>query len=226
MSDGMLTWVRIASVLGLGIALAGCAAGGGWVSGAFARIAVAGVALSGCSSSHTPDAGVVPDARVTFDAGGNWEMCCVDGHVDTCFCPAGTACNYSRHVDYCGDGTCVDLGECQPDAGVDAGPDAGGTFEPCCVEGRIDSCFCPGGAECNYGWFEDCGAGTCVDPGSMCPVADAGAPVLDAGGHWDPCCVDGEITTCHCPAGVICNYWYTDCGDGTCTTDPAGGCAS
>ena len=159
------------------------------------------------------------------DAGGHWESCCVDGTIDTCFCEAGWSCNYGWFED-CGGGTCVASGfgdECPGDGGV---VDAGGTFEPCCVGGRIDSCFCPGGAECNYGWFEDCGAGTCVDPGSMCPVADAGAPVLDAGGHWDPCCVDGEITTCHCPAGVICNYWYTDCGDGTCTTDPAGGCAS
>jgi hypothetical protein len=225
-----LTWLRIASVLGLGVALAGCAAGGGWVAGAFALMAVAGVALSGCSSSHTTgrDSGAEMDAGDAIDAGGRWERCCVEGSVDSCFCPAGWACNYGWFED-CGDGTCIDPGSedvCSGDGGVDAGPDAGGTFEPCCVAGHIDTCFCPAGAECNYGFFEDCGDGTCTDPGSMCPAADAGAPVLDAGGHWDPCCVDGALTTCHCPAGVICNYWYTDCGDGTCTTDPAGGCAS
>jgi hypothetical protein len=33
----------------------------------------------------------------------------------------------------------------------------------------IDSCFCPAGVACNYGWYEDCGAGVCVFPGEACP---------------------------------------------------------
>lgn len=124
--------------------------------------------------------------------GGFWESCCVDGVVDTCYCPADTACNYGWYQD-CGDGTCAydqceqpDLGppdEGPPDAEPDQGaPDQGvtdlgppepdmeaGAWEPCCVEGVIDSCYCPAGAECNYGWFEDCGGGACTVPGGDCP---------------------------------------------------------
>jgi hypothetical protein len=50
--------------------------------------------------------------------------------------------------------------------------DAGepGTWEACCIDGRIDVCFCPAGAICNYGLYEDCGEGYCAfPPGSGCP---------------------------------------------------------
>lgn len=63
-------------------------------------------------------------APALADAPGYWEPCCelgADGigHVSTCFCPAGWACNYGLFTD-CGGGTCG-YGSC-PDAG---GPDAG-----------------------------------------------------------------------------------------------------
>jgi hypothetical protein len=96
------------------------------------------------------------------------------------------------------------------DAAVDAGDagDADGYWEPCCEDGAVSVCFCPADVACNYGWFTDCGDGTCVWPDSTCPDA----------GTWEPCCDDGVITTCFCPAGAICNYGlYVDCGGGACT---------
>jgi predicted small secreted protein len=118
------------------------------------------------------------------------------------------------------------------DALPDTGTDAGGYWEPCCEGGVISSCFCAAGWACNYGWFTDCGDGTCEDPGSgtMCEPdgghvdpPDAGPP--DAGGYWEPCCIDGMVDTCFCPAGLACNYgWYTDCGDGTCIEAPGSTC--
>lgn len=220
MSDRLLEaasiWLRVCGVLGVGLALAGCAAGGGWAAGAMLAFSLGALALSGCTSSHGTgeDAAVVADAG--RDAGGYWEACCVDGRIDGCYCPSGWACNYGWFND-CGDGTCVDPTMTCPGE-VDGGTpiDAGGTWDACCVDGTITTCFCPGGAECNYGWYTDCGDGTCVDPVSSCP--DAGVPDggVDAGGTWDPCCVDGTITTCWCPPDAVCNYWYEDCGDGTC----------
>ena len=215
MNERSGAWVRIAGVLGLGLALAGCAAGGGWAAGALALMAAAMLAVSGCSSSHSPE-------------DGTWQECCVEGRIDTCFCPADAICNYGWYND-CGDGTCTDPSTMCPvvDAGVP--DDAGGSWESCCVEGRIDTCFCPAGVACNYGWYNDCGDGTCTDPTTMCPAPDAGPPPPDAGvppdagGTWDPCCVDGVITTCHCPPGVACNYWFVECGEGTCA-DPRGSC--
>ena len=43
-----------------------------------------------------------------------------------------------------------------------------GSWEACCVDGRIDSCCCPAGVACNYGWYTSCGDGTCVGPAEMC----------------------------------------------------------
>lgn len=207
------------ALLTLALALGGCGPGNGWATLIAGALSLAGLILAGCSSSHVPGAdgavdGAVPDAAA--DAGGSWESCCESGRVSTCFCPAGWACNYGWYT-HCGDGTCVSgPGQLCPgqDGGTDAGPDAGGTWDPCCVDGTITTCFCPGGAECNYGWYTDCGGGTCVNEPSACPVPDAG---VDAGGYWEPCCVDGAITTCFCPAGLACNYgWFTDCGNNVC----------
>lgn len=204
----------------LGLGLAGCAAGAGWAGGVVVLLSMSALFLAGCTETHgqREDAGVIETDSSTppgEDAGGYWAECCQDGVVTTCFCPAGLACNYGW-FETCADGSCAFTAEeCPGDA--DGGIDAGnGTWEPCCQGGEITTCFCPAGAECNYGWYTDCGNGTCVDPASSCPApTDAGAP--DAGGYWEPCCVDGSVTTCFCPAGLACNYgWYTDCGAGVC----------
>lgn len=170
---------------GLALVLAGCAAGQGWVVLLTFALSFSGLVL-GCGSSHgreTPAADAGPrdtgpdmgDADV--DGGGVWERCCNGGVIDSCYCPAGWACNYGWFTD-CGDGTCEDPGSgtmCPVDAGPpDAAPDAGGYWEPCCVDGTITTCFCPAGLACNYGWFNDCGGGTCVGPTEMCAV-DGGA---------------------------------------------------
>ena len=54
---------------------------------------------------------------------------------------------------------------------VDAETDPGGSWSTCCKNGQIDSCYCPAGMACNYGWYEDCGGGTCTYPGGTCPDA-------------------------------------------------------
>jgi len=216
-----------AAIAALALAAAGCAAGSVWGLALGAVLSVGALTLSGCGSSHDRD---------DMEEEGTWSECCVDGTIDTCYCPPMTACNYGWFTD-CGGGMC----ETGPDAcgegdggAPDAGPaDAGGTWEPCCVDGVVDTCFCPGGAECNYGWFDDCGDGTCANPPDMCGAPDAGpvdagadagpadAGPADAGGRWEPCCVDGMIDTCYCPPMTACNYgWFTDCGGGTCAFGP------
>jgi hypothetical protein len=122
----------------------------------------------------------------------------------------------------CGDSHEGSRSDAAVDAG-DAGEDAGGHWEACCQDGVVGTCFCPAGAACNF-WYDDCGDGTCVFPGSgdPCPGDDAGVDAGDAGeadaGQWEPCCEEGVITTCYCPAETICNYGlFVDCGDGTCT---------
>lgn len=105
----------------------------------------------------------------------------------------------------------------------DAPGDAGGSWETCCESGVVSTCFCPGGASCNYGLgLVVCDDGSCGygDPAEIC-APDAGTPDAgepDAGGTWEPCCnAEGRIDTCFCPAGVACNYGlYEDCGDGLC----------
>lgn len=177
---------RLAALVFFGFALAGCGPGGAW---ALAAIAVLLLALAGCSESRVlgPDAGPRADAGTAdagrlidgggFDAGeGHWESCCEAGRAATCLCPAGASCNYGLGLVICDDGTC-DYGVdpdvfCAADAGApDAGDvDAGGTWEPCCVEERIETCFCPAGVACNYGLYQDCGGGVCVFPGEPCPA--------------------------------------------------------
>ncbi len=115
------------------------------------------------------------------------------------------------------------------EAGADASivSDAGGSWNPCCSDGRITTCFCPANSSCNY-FYDDCGDGTCGSYPDTCPVAPDAAVVADAGtdagGSWNPCCLDGRIDTCFCPGGAACNYFYTDCGDGTCA-DPSSTCS-
>jgi hypothetical protein len=96
-------------------------------------------------------------------------------------------------------------------------PDLGdGTWEPCCEDGQITTCFCPAGAECNYGR----GLDQCGTDGGRDATVDAAPDTGD--GTWQTCCVDGRIDTCFCPAGVACNYGMglQDCGDGTCAQFP------
>ena len=138
-----------------------------------------------------PDASNPSDLVLTFDDGcsGSWDTCCNSGQVTLCCCPAGAACNFGW-FDQCSDGSCAFPGGCPviEDAGsapdtsepvelipFDAGkptPDAGcdGTWESCCVDGHVSQCCCPNGAACNYGWYTDCGNGTCVMGPQTCPT--------------------------------------------------------
>ena len=111
---------------------------------------------------------------------GHWETCCEDGVVSSCFCPIEVSCNYADFdISTCG----KDGGSEPPDGGVsDGGVDAGssdaGSWDTCCQDGVITTCFCPANWACNYGWFTNCGGGTCADgvfpaDASVCP-ADAG----------------------------------------------------
>lgn len=195
------TLLRVLAFLLLGLAVTGCAVGGGWSASLGVLLSAVFLFLGGCAARHeVPTDAEVVDSEVIegTDAGeGTWETCCVDGRVDTCFCEAGWSCNYGWFND-CLDGTCAfERWECFDDAGppdppdagpADAGPadagapDASGAWEPCCVAGIIESCWCPAGLECNYGWFTGCGDGTCVEPGLECgaPSPDSGT-VVDAG---------------------------------------------
>ncbi len=190
---------------------------------------------------------------------GSWERCCDNGKISSCLCPAGAACNYGWFTD-CGNGTCTPnpnqaCGEATPEGKAESSnevvpernpesqPEATptesqpeGSWEACCQDGKIGTCFCPGGAVCNYGWFTDCGNGTCTpNPGQTCaevvpekmPEPQPEVSVeMQPEGSWERCCTNGKIDSCFCPAGVACNYgWFTDCGNGTCTPNPTQGCA-
>lgn len=140
----------------------------------------------------------------------------------------------------------IDSGPGGPDAG-DGGVQADGSFERCCDDGVISTCFCPAGAFCNYGLFTDCGGGRCevgLSDAAHCAAPDGGLPdsgppeaglpdapisAYDAGGTFEPCCTAGVVTTCFCPAGAACNYGlFINCGDGTCVAgvgfDAGGAC--
>ncbi len=93
---------------------------------------------------------------------------------------------------------------------------ADGRWEECCVDGTLTTCFCPGEAVCNFGYgLVDCGDGTCIDQFVEPPQSCDDEP---DGGTLEPCCLDGVMTTCECPAGLVCNFGlgWDDCGDGTC----------
>lgn len=188
------SWILPLLAAGIAVALAGCAGGLGWPALLTTLLWSAGLVLAGCGTSHDRDRPRV-DAGDPGEDGGTWETCCNDGVIDTCYCPPMTACNYGWYDD-CGDGMCSFDGCPGGDGGVDAGPtdagtDAGGSWESCCVDGMIDTCFCPAGAACNYGWYTDCGDGMCAfGPDECTPdggasdggAADASPAFLDAGG--------------------------------------------
>jgi len=149
---------------------------------------------TGPSACGTKDAG--PDTGGDDGGdGGTLEACCQNGKISQCYCPPHYACNYGAFTD-CGDGTCAPLFGA-PDADTcgtgDGGPDASdadvgdadvgdadaGSWDPCCDNGKVTTCYCPPNYACNYGWFTDCGDGTCVDPfgppdADVCPAGDGG----------------------------------------------------
>ncbi|WP_143195403.1 hypothetical protein [Archangium sp. Cb G35] len=98
----------------------------------------------------------------------------------------------------------------------DGGTRDGGTYDPCCVEGRLTTCYCPPNAACNYGQgLIVCDDGSCsTAPHAQC-APDGG--VIDAG-TWEPCCSNGVLTSCYCPPNTACNYGlgWVSCGEGTC----------
>jgi hypothetical protein len=85
-----------------------------------------------------PDATLPPDAPIVVgspDAPGFYEPCCETGpdgigHVSTCFCPAGWACNYGWFTrcggDTCAFSTCPDAGLEDAAADIDSGTGAEG----------------------------------------------------------------------------------------------------
>jgi hypothetical protein len=198
---GMAMTLAVFLVAVLGMGIAACSddsvrsdaanTDGGWQVGDD----VGGHDDSDVSDGDVDDPRDVTDSKDVDDAdAGHWESCCVNGHVSSCFCPAHMACNYGWYQS-CGDDLCVPPGQsCDGADAGDAGdpedaveeqdihqefdvvdePDArDGTWQPCCKNGVIESCFCPGGAICNYGWFHDCGEGTCASGPHMCSE-DAG----------------------------------------------------
>lgn len=138
--------------------------------------------------SATRDDGGAPIPDTTTDTPpdtreGTWQRCCKDGEISTCFCEAEAICNYGQFVE-CGGNKCA-IGPygCDPDAGdtsdgedppdvsdaTDTTDTAEGSWQRCCRNNQVDTCFCPAGAACNYGWFTDCGDGYCVGAGQSCP---------------------------------------------------------
>ena len=192
--------------------MAGCGPAGAWAAWIVALslgLGASAIGLSGCSESHEPD------------PPGTMERCCESGMLATCLCPAGAICNFGLGLVDCGDGTCTYGSGPEACGGGDAGVDAGGSWDVCCESGRLSTCYCPADTACNYGLgLVDCGDGTCHYGSPDACGADAGVdagPADGGAGDWEPCCEDGLITTCFCPAASECNYGlFTDCGGGTC----------
>jgi hypothetical protein len=242
-------------ILGLMLApvlLAGCGPGG--PAGLVLALALSLSMVAACSSRTFPPEGTgVPlgtghEPPPGEEPGGTYEQCCENGRLTSCYCPPMAACNYGWGLVDCGDGTCVDdfNGDAAcPNAQPDAGP--GGTYEECCQNGVLTTCYCPPNAACNYGLgLNDCGNGTCTYD-ATCPGVDAGvppdtsvpdggpvdggvppdtvtAPDVDGGGTYETCCENGVLTTCYCPPNTACNYGLglVDCGDGTCVYEGTG----
>lgn len=154
------------------IGLAGCAAGVG-AAPLFLLSALA-LFVGGCAKTKTCGDGRTP-------SGGSCVACCISGTLSTCYCPSNVACNYGWNsclpdagndasTDAAVDDASVDASyDATVDASRDASMDAGGTWEACCVDGRIETCYCPANAACNYGWFTACEDNMCVAPTEECP---------------------------------------------------------
>ncbi len=258
--------LRLTLMAALVLFTMGCAAtaSAGSVPGIFLFIAALSVGGLGCFISgdeETPQtlnnlteprdmsgSDMASDLADEPDAG-RWESCCNDGKISMCFCPEGVACNYGWYTT-CAPGAGVQCAfneeqcgpvdvDMAPDADMASDADMGGSWEPCCNNGQISSCFCPEGAACNYGWFTSCDpaqqpAVACALFEEECGYAspdmgvdpDQGVPDMpeDMGkGQWEPCCQNGQISSCFCPEGVACNYgWFTTCDP---AQQPAVACA-
>ena len=116
-----------------------------------------------------------------------WFEECPDGSCSLMGCPDVGVDAGDTGLDVGDSGTDVgdsgtDVGDTDTDAGMDTGHeyDTGedGTWQTCCQNGEITTCFCPSDMACNYGWFEECEDGSCVPmtfgTEEGCPDADAG----------------------------------------------------
>lgn len=238
----------LAAVLLCALVLVGCAGGpaASWLALvlAFALVACS-TKTSGNSSGTDAQGSDVPAAEVSDGQAGDSsagdttgsDLTGSDSLVSDGVVSDGQGADLSDSAD--SEVTAVDISSSDTglDATADIGPDSivsdvgdsdvgdslgdGGAWEPCCQNGKVSTCFCPANTECNYGMFTSCGDGSCVLPPGACPTApdatDADSADVEEG-TWDPCCLDGKVSTCFCPAGVACNYgMFTDCGDGSCT---------
>lgn len=139
------------------------------------------------ADSTTPD----PDPD-TARGEGRWVQCCDNGEIESCFCPAGVACNYGRFKSCGGD-------KCVPAWGRDVGcpTDAGDTSEP--PQPDVPE------------------PDTDVPPPDVTRDTEGPTDTARGEGRWVQCCENGEIDTCFCPAGVACNYGrFKSCGGGKC----------
>jgi hypothetical protein len=121
------------------------------------------------------------NAGGTAGQAGTMDICCVDNQTTTCFCPAGSSCNFGWFTDFYPDGTCCAQGDAtcsNGGSGGAGGTDTGGTAGDATTGGNVS-----GGTS---------GSG---------PVGgEAGA------GTWEQCCEDGRTSQCLCPAGSVCNF--------------------
>jgi hypothetical protein len=138
---------------------------------------------SGNEAGAAPE-GTGGDKGGTGGQAGTWEACCVDNQTTTCFCPAGSSCNFGWDTDFFPDGTCCTQGDASCSNGGAAGfggaggAGAGGTAGDATTGGKLS-----GGTS---------GSG---------PVGgEAGA------GTWEQCCENGVTSQCLCPAGAVCNF--------------------
>jgi hypothetical protein len=199
---------RLLRLLALGLLVAivagaaGCAAAtsAGLPAGLLVA-ALAGLLGLGCnkqSLSLDGGGGAAGDGggadRVVATEGGAWQTCCENGRISSCYCGSVSSCNYGLGLIQCGDGRCGYGQFTCTDAGVDAAPDGppdaqlivdalpdGGRFVPCCVAGRVDSCYCGPLTACNYAPFQTCAGGACY-PYTTFPPPDGGICPADAGG--------------------------------------------
>lgn len=112
---------------------------------------------SGARDAGTP---TTRDDAGPHDAGCAADYCIDSTTLYECAAMTRVMCSHG-----CADGECADPSWDTPDAGA---------WLPCCVDQRIQSCFCAGGDICELGQFsfDDCGEGDCVSPrGTGCSTS-------------------------------------------------------